>query len=195
MATMHEQAALDKLSPELVSIVARQLDTPDLLALRQGGRDVCAKGDYAFLARCFRIRTHAYTRRGLQALVDITASPRLVKHVKELELVVVELNPAHYSDEGRFKDRETIPSSVPAFGGWDEEFTVKEPSIEERARQEQAQQEREQARASAWRMWLDEPVELHRDQLDQRLLTQALHNLSLADRQITLTIHDDKSIS
>ncbi|KAK5747113.1 hypothetical protein LTR17_000245 [Elasticomyces elasticus] len=102
--SMNQLLTLGGMPPELKIIIAECCDRPSLLNLRLVSTDFYDAADLTFLDRHIRKRTHAYTIYGLQALVDLTSNKRLVKHIKEIELVTEYLHSAPLAYQQAYLD-------------------------------------------------------------------------------------------
>ncbi|KAK5694719.1 hypothetical protein LTR97_009309 [Elasticomyces elasticus] len=92
--SMDHAHTLGAMPSELIIIIGECCDRTSLLHLRLVSTKFYDATGLTFLDRHIRKRTHAYTNYGLQALVDLTSNMRLVKHIKEIELVTEYLHSA-----------------------------------------------------------------------------------------------------
>ncbi|KAK5733720.1 hypothetical protein LTR17_009424 [Elasticomyces elasticus] len=89
---MAPKAYILELPTEMLVHIANALEIDhDLLAFRLTCKSLEKASHDTFATKYFAIRTHLFTRCGLQALVDIAKHPSLGRKVKKIEIVVKEL--------------------------------------------------------------------------------------------------------
>ncbi|KAM3425114.1 hypothetical protein BST61_g7077 [Cercospora zeina] len=81
-----------QLPPELIEAIAAATEGSDLLALRLASAEVAKNVDRIFVQRHFTHRRHLTTKASLEALLNITGSPRLCRRLQKIELVVTNVS-------------------------------------------------------------------------------------------------------
>ncbi|KAK3640524.1 hypothetical protein LTR56_011862 [Elasticomyces elasticus] len=105
--TMTPKAYILELPTEMLVHIANALkDGSDPLALRSTCTNLERATNDAFAAKYFAVRTHLFTRYGLQTLVDITKHPYLGRKVQKIELIVKDLRRGSF---GPYDDYGDIP--------------------------------------------------------------------------------------
>lgn len=91
-ANSSDPATLLTIPTEMQKAIADVTDDQGLLALRLVNKELHAAVDDSFLERFFTTRRHIMTLHGLSALVEITMRPHLIRKLKEIVLVDMELD-------------------------------------------------------------------------------------------------------
>ncbi|KAF7185338.1 hypothetical protein HII31_13317 [Pseudocercospora fuligena] len=90
---MESEPNLAALPAELQVEIAQLLEEDqDIRALRATSRTLAVNCTDLFAERFFQRRSHLYTMHGLEALRDISRKPVFARHVKHVELVVVDID-------------------------------------------------------------------------------------------------------
>lgn len=109
-----------RLPAELHAAISEAADKHDILTLRLACKALCNASDDAFIRAFFTERKHLLTYDSLRALVEITAQPRLVKSIKRLAIVSVDIDKSAYMNYHPITD---VPPGHPA---WRKIFNVRE---------------------------------------------------------------------
>jgi len=86
-----QKPAILKIPDEMLVAIAEHAVPRDLLALRGTCERFSKAAHDAFVKAFFTKRNHICTIFGLQTLVDITAQPEFVRHIRDIEIRTVQL--------------------------------------------------------------------------------------------------------
>ena len=97
---MDRPACLEDMPLEMLAAITEHLGDAALRSLRQASRTIAVGVDLPFMDRFFTNRVHLYTHSSLDALVKITSRAHFARHIKQVTIVIMELDDECNDDPG-----------------------------------------------------------------------------------------------